>query len=84
MCSIELEFDHKIKEFPSIVNASNYTTLKKNRVLYSQYTLHNNTNVCSGSLNSIYKSYELRRNVISGCLWNKRICLKECLNDKNR
>jgi hypothetical protein len=81
MCSVEIEFANKINEFPSITNASNYTLLKKNRVLYAQYMLHHSTNVCSGSLNSTYKSYELRRNVISGCLWNKRICLKQCLNE---
>jgi hypothetical protein len=80
-CTVEVK--DKSKEFPTIVNASNYTALKRDRVLYSQYRLNHDTNICFGNVNSIYNSYQLRRNVTRGCLWNTRTCLKLCLNDKN-
>jgi len=75
-----IEFDKK-REFPTIVYASNYTSLKRDKVLYSQYTLKG---VCDKNPSAIYKSYDLRRNIKYGCFWNKRTCLKTCLDETSR
>ena len=81
--TITCDFVDKPRDFPTITNASNYTAIKRNRVLYSKYTLNNTGVVCSDNPTAIYKSYELRRNIKYGCFWNKRVCLKTCLNDQN-
>lgn len=68
----------KVFNYPTICNASNYTALKRNRILYQQYTRFNPYVVCSINPTAHYPSYELRRQILCGCLFNKRICLKQC------
>lgn len=63
----------------TICNASNYTALKRNRILYQQYTHFNPYVVCGINPTARYPSYELRKQTLYGCLFNKRICLKQCL-----
>ena len=82
--SIKIDYVDKPREFPTIVTASNYTSLKRDRVLYSQYKLHTDKVICSENPSANYKSYELRRNIKYGCFWNKRICLKTCLAETYR
>jgi hypothetical protein len=79
-CSILVS--NKMREFPTIVNASNYTSLKRDRLLYSQYKL--DKLICDKNPTAIYKSYELRRNIKYGCFLIKRVCLKTCLDETSR
>jgi hypothetical protein len=72
----------KAYAYPTISNASNYIHVKKNRILYRQYVEKNpeytvcNNNILTGK----YPSYDLRLQVKKGCLWNQKVCLKNCEN----
>lgn len=80
MCdSIGCLVESKPNVFPTICNASNYTKLKKDRILYHQYTTANPTLVvCDATPTATYKSYDMRQNILWGCAYNKRVCLKKC------
>jgi hypothetical protein len=82
--SLSCPYEDKPREYPAISTASNYTSLKRDRVLYSQYSLNTDKVICTINPSAIYKSYELRRNIKYGCFWNQRICLKTCLSETER
>ena len=72
----------KAYAYPTITNASNYTSLKKNRILYNQYmNKYPSYVVCnSNKADAKYSSYDLRLQVKNGCWFNQKICLKKCSN----
>jgi hypothetical protein len=61
---------------------SNYTTYKKNRVLYQQYVNANpSKKVCnSDKPSATYTSYALKQGIQSAC--KDRYCLGGCYNNK--
>jgi hypothetical protein len=75
-----LEYELTVKsEFTIIRGASDYTKFKRDLILYHQFVDKNKTSiVCEVNPNAKYKSYELRNNILWGCLYNKRVCLNKC------
>jgi hypothetical protein len=76
-----VEYDLEMKkQHNSITYASNYTQLKRDRVLYNQFIKKNNVSVCeiSDKPRANYTSYDLRTNILRGCLYNKYTCLNTC------
>jgi hypothetical protein len=66
------------KQHTNITYASNYTQLKRDRALYNQFVKKTNYTICNANPNAKYSSYELRNNILTGCLYNKRVCLHTC------
>lgn len=77
MCTVDSCSPIIPEMLPTLTNASNYIAVKKSRVLYNQYAKTNET-VCSSTPKATYKSYQLRRSIVMGCLWNRKLCLKNC------
>ena len=77
--SVEYDLELK-KKYTSITYASNYTQLKKDRVLYHQFVDKNKESICNANPTAKYLNYELRNNIVKGCIYNKLVCLNACPN----
>ena len=83
MCDCPLE---ELVNPPPALVASDYIRLKKDRLLYSQYTTANpSITVCTfktkESLNQPrYKSYQLKQSIERGCFYDQVYC--QCLCPK--
>ncbi len=77
MCTVETCSPDIPAIMPTLTTSSNYIAVKKSRVLYNQYAQTNDT-VCSSTPKATYKSYQLRRSIVMGCLWNRKLCLNDC------
>ena len=77
--SVGCPVSEKIMNYPTICNSSNYIATKRNRILYHQFVNTNTYVVCGPNPTARYPSYEARRQTVDGCLFNKRICLLQCL-----
>ncbi len=66
---------------PPLLVASDYTRLKKNRILYEQYKNKNPTvEVCNKNKSQkiYYNSYQLKQNIEKGCLFEQVYCSCLC------
>lgn len=75
MCTVETCSPEIPDIMPTLTTASNYIALKKSRVLYNQST---QSDICSSTPKATYKSYQQRQSILNGCLWNRKLCLKDC------
>ena len=67
---------------PPALGASDYTQLKKKRLLYYQYKNKNPTIAVCNKNESLYQpqynSYQLKQNIEYGCFYEKVYCNCEC------
>jgi len=66
---------------PPRLDASNYTQLKKNRILYHQYQVANpEIVVCNKNKSQKiqYNSYHLKQSIEKGCWYNETYCNCAC------
>ena len=71
---------------PLLLNSSNYTQLKKNRILYHQYKVKYPDNyLCNKPYNIVnkkiqYKSYNMKQTLERGCWYDEYYCNCNCPN----
>ena len=80
MCDCPLP---ELENPPPALGASDYTRLKKDRILYYQYMDKNPTlAVCNSkkSIKKTYKSYQFKQSIERGCFFDQVYC--QCLCPK--